>query len=149
MSAVHIVAASLGGVAQFVGAFLVLREPARLRRSELGQIGAFGRLWDGVKQTGARGWFSARAGDAYFCGRCLRKRIDSVTTYYEKQIGELREKRGSDIARAITRASRNPRLPRRRHVQSRCQPNHVMPRTLRLALAFAPLSRGPVVKSLA
>jgi hypothetical protein len=51
MSAVHIVAASLGGAAEFVGAFLVLREAARLRRNELGEIGAFGRFWDGVKQT--------------------------------------------------------------------------------------------------
>ena len=51
MSAVHIVAASLGGAAQFVGAFLVLREAARLRRNELGQIGAFRRFWVAVKQT--------------------------------------------------------------------------------------------------
>jgi len=144
MSAVHIVAASLGGAAQFVGAFLVLREAARLRRSELGQIGAFGRLWDGVKQTIRNpapveiGPMSARAVSSATAtitvrgpespeeelrrrvqeledglrrtqelvtseARSLRERIDSVTTYYEKQIGELREKRRSDIARAITR----------------------------------------------
>jgi hypothetical protein len=35
--------------------------------------------------------------------RSLRERIDSVTTHYEKQIGELRETRRSDMARAITR----------------------------------------------
>jgi hypothetical protein len=144
MSAVHIVAASLGGAAQFVGALLVLREAARLRRSELGQIGAFGRLWDGVKQTIRNpapveiGPMSARAVSSATAtitvrgpespeeelrrrvqeledglrrtqelvtseARSLRERIDSVTTYYEKQTGELREKRRSDIARAITR----------------------------------------------
>jgi hypothetical protein len=146
MSAVHIVAASLGGAAQFVGALLVLREAARLRRSELGQIGAFGRLWDGVKQTIRNpapveiGPMSARAVSSSSAtatitvrgpespeeelrrrvqeledglrrtqelvtseARSLRERIDSVTTYYEKQTGELREKRRSDIARAITR----------------------------------------------
>jgi hypothetical protein len=142
MSAVHIVAASLGGAAQFVGALLVLREAARLRRSELGQIGAFGRLWDGVKQTIRNpapveiGPMSARAVSSATAtitvrgpespeeelrrrvqeledglrrtqelvtseARSLRERIDSVTTYYEKQTGELREKRRSDIARAI------------------------------------------------
>jgi hypothetical protein len=51
MSAVHVVAASLGGVAQLVGFALVLREARRLARTELGRIDRFGKLAAAMKET--------------------------------------------------------------------------------------------------
>jgi hypothetical protein len=144
VSPVHIIAASLGGLAEFIGAFLVLRESARLRRSELRQIGTLGRLWDEVKRTirnpapvvigplSATATSSASATvtvrgpetpDEALQRRIteledgahrlrqqlssetqrLRDQIDAVATGFEKQTGELREARHSDIARAIER----------------------------------------------
>jgi hypothetical protein len=51
VSAVHVIAASLGATAELVGFTLVLWESHRVRRTELGRIGRLGRLWLEIKRT--------------------------------------------------------------------------------------------------
>jgi hypothetical protein len=47
MSPGHIIVTVLGGCAEVLGLYLVLREARRLRREELGHISILRQLWEG------------------------------------------------------------------------------------------------------
>jgi hypothetical protein len=51
MSPGHIIVTVLGGCAEVLGLYLVLREARPLRREELGHISILRQLWEGVKDT--------------------------------------------------------------------------------------------------
>ncbi len=51
VSAVHVSASILAFLVQVLGAFLVIRESARLRRSELNELGLIGKFRAEVKRT--------------------------------------------------------------------------------------------------